>query len=176
MSKPIIENAPKSLARAVLLPLGVIVFSAVMAHALSGDTIADRELGQPDFIHHNPNTVDPESLAHPQRVAIDKSVVPNRIYVADTANNRVLGYRSTASLESGASADLVLGQPDLFSSACGTSASSLCQPWGVAVDSAGNLFVADTYNSRVLGYSNPFASLAATGMNAGFSAGLVFGQ
>ena len=176
MSKPIIENTPKSLARAVLLPLGVIVFSAVMAYALSGDTIADRELGQPDFVHNNPNTVDPESLEHPQRVAIDKSVVPNRIYVADTANNRVLGYRSPAALESGESAELVVGQPDFFSSACGTSASSLCQPWGVAVDSAGNLFVADNNNSRVLGYINPFASLAATGMNAGFSAGLVFGQ
>src|SRR5260370_19670995 len=49
-------------------------------------------------------------------------------------------------------------------------------PAGVAVDSAGNLFVADENNSRVLKFNNPFASMKATGRTAGFQASLVLGQ
>jgi DNA-binding beta-propeller fold protein YncE len=37
---------------------------------------------------------------------------------------------------------------------CGLSATSLCSPSGVAVDSAGNVYVADTANNRVLEYNS----------------------
>ena len=39
----------------------------------------------------------------------------------------------------------------------GASANSLCKPFGVAVDGAGNVYVADSGNSRVLEYDKPLA-------------------
>ena len=54
-------------------------------------------------------------------------------------------------------ADLVIGQPDAFSSACGVG-TKLCNPNGVAVDQAGNLYVADTTNNRILEYNSPFTT------------------
>ncbi len=48
------------------------------------------------------------------------------------------------------------------------SAANLCFPRGVAVDSNGDLYVADTSNNRVLEYNTPFIS--------GTIADRVFGQ
>src|SRR5262249_22310340 len=50
----------------------------------------------------------------------------------------------------------------------GISASSLCAPRSAAVDGAGNLYVADVNNNRVLEYNTPFTS--------GTVADRVFGQ
>ena len=132
---------------------------------LATDTIAAAVLGQDDFIHNVANLVDAQGLNAPQAVAIDASATPNRIYVADEDNNRVLGWRDAASFTSGAPADLVIGQPDFLSSLCNgaadtVSASSLCGPAGLAVDGSGNLYVADSDNNRVLEYANPFTACA----------------
>ena len=59
-------------------------------------------------------------------------------------------------------ADLVFGQGGSFTSnTCnlgGVSASSLCFPPGVALDGAGNLFVSDLSNNRVLEYNSPLTT------------------
>ena len=75
------------------------------------------------------------------------------LYVADTLNDRVLEY--DAPLATDAIADRVFGQPDFTHSVennGGLSVSSLDQPWSVALDAQRNLYVADTYNNRVLEY------------------------
>ena len=46
--------------------------------------------------------------------------------------------------------DRVFGQPDFTSSASGISANSLSEPFALALDHLGNLYVADTLNHRVL--------------------------
>jgi len=147
----------------------------------AGDTFADRVLGQMDFAHATQNfatasTLDLQgSLAG---VAIDQSSVPSRVYVADTANNRVLGWSSAAALVNGKPASLVIGQPDFFSTTCnngGVSAASLCRPSSVVVDSSGNLYVADGDNSRVLAYNTPFANTGEPG-SGDKMADRVFGQ
>ena len=72
-------------------------------------------------------------------------------------------------LTNGSAADLVIGQPDFYSTKVNAvSASSLNGPVGVTVDSAGNLYVADTGNLRVLEYDSPFTN--------GKTADRVFGQ
>ena len=73
----------------------------------------------------------------PAGVAIDQSA--GHVLVADTQNNRVLGWKSEHAFASGGAADLVIGQPDFHSSGCNQNARSpdatrLCQPIGVAVD------------------------------------------
>ena len=84
-------------------------------------------------------------MASPSDVAIDRSVTPNRLYVADTENSRVLGWSDADGFATGAPADLVIGQPDFASSDC---AAPECRepllPRAVAVDEFGNLYVADT--------------------------------
>src|SRR5208282_2079126 len=102
-------------------------------------------------------------LDSPVTVAIDTSVTPNRVYVSDYNNNRVLGWNDVATLTNGETADLVIGQPDFTSSAPnngGESASTLDLPQGVVVDGSGNLYVADFGNNRVLEYNTPFAACA----------------
>ena len=49
----------------------------------------------------------------------------------------------------------------------GVSAASLCGPWGVALDSSDDLYVADSGNNRVPKYKSPLS---------GVSADLVIGQ
>ncbi len=158
----------------------------------AGDTTADVVLGQVNFTQATPNMVDAtglntagavNSLPNMPGVAIDASSTPSHLYVADLGNNRVLGWNDAAGFSNGAPADIVIGQPDFYSSACNGAPSdyggpfpptstSLCAPMGLAVDAGGNLFVADINNARVVEYNAPFKSGAAAGM----AANLVFGQ
>ena len=135
---------------------------------LTTDTTADKVLGQLDFAHGNVNLTDSRGLSNPEAVAIDFSSTPNRIYVTDLDNHRVLGWSDAASFATGDPADLVIGQPDFLSYLCdgldGTavSAGSLCVPKGIAVDGLGNLYVADSRDNRVLVVPNPFAACGGT--------------
>ncbi len=137
---------------------------------LTTDLTPDLELGQHDFTHATENLVDGSSLNNPGGVALDTSVTPNRLYVADESTSRVLGWADASAFMNGAPADLVIGQPDIYSADCkrSQSASTLCGPGGLAVDSVGNLYVADFFNNRVLEYNSPFTTDT--------TADMVFGQ
>ena len=163
----------------------VVIAVALVAEAIdgrlraaTGDTSATHVLGQIDFTKTAPNLVDATGMDAPHAIAVDSGA--GHIFVADTANNRVLGYASAASFAAGNPADLVIGQPDFNSSysnqGATASASTLNQPAGVAVDSAHNVYVADTGNNRVTVYSDPFAAMKSSGQTASFISQLVFGQ
>src|SRR4029077_16340311 len=116
------------------------------------------------------------TMNNPYGVAIDKSSTPHHLYVADTSNNRVLGWNNAASFTNGQPADLVFGQPDFQSSAASSSTgSSMYAPQGVGVDAHGNLYVADTTDNRVLEFNAPFAACGSLPCVAG-PAQRVFGQ
>jgi hypothetical protein len=145
---------------------------------------ADLVLGQDDLLHNQRNLADSGSLFNylgysGQGVATDSL---GHIYVSDNGNNRVLGWRNKSSLMNGQRADMVIGHPDFLSYYCNQteggwvpSSATLCYPAGLAVDNAGNLYVADRENKRVLEYNTPFSS--CTGFPcAGPVANLVFGQ
>jgi hypothetical protein len=94
----------------------------------------------------------------------------------------VLGWNDASSFANGAPADLVVGQPDFLSYFCDgssgaiVSASDLCFPEGIAVDSAGNLYAADTENNRLLEYTTPFMACNNTFPCVGGPASVVVGQ
>ncbi len=148
---------------------------AIPSAAMQGDTIADRVLGQGAFTTNSPAATFTQ-MDGPAADAIDTSVTPNRLYVADSANNRVLGYKDvTALTTSGATPDLLIGQPDFTTVVCTSTSTGLCFPEGVAVDASGNLYVADFSNNRVLEFNTPFASCGSFPCVGG-SANMVFGQ
>lgn len=70
-----------------------------------------------------------------------------RLYAADAGNNRVLIFN--APFASGATANVVLGQPNFTSTASGLSATSFKEPRAVFL-AAGKLLVVDRNNHRVL--------------------------
>jgi hypothetical protein len=106
-----------------------------------GDWWADLIIGQPDFSQITPNEVVGNKLFNPGGVYVDRSTIPNRVYVYDAGNSRVLGFSSMGTCAGGnnqgqactsesdcpgssceiredRTADVVLGQPSPNSSAC----------------------------------------------------------
>lgn len=130
----------------------------------SGDGLADRFLGQarPDEVEAN--LVDREGFKVPSGIALDWRSNPPHLYVVDTFNSRVLGWADAESFANGQPANLVLGQPDRWSSGCNTggrSLASLCLGHdfvGIAVDAQGTVWVSDAGNQRVVGYRSPFTT------------------
>ena len=107
-------------------------------------------LGQEDFRSGDENRdggTDPTalSLRLPEGVAVDPST--GKVFVADHFNNRVLRYASAEAMGIGLPAEAVFGQPDFTSRSPGTTETSMAFPRKLTIDSAGNLWVADSTNT-----------------------------
>ena len=104
-----------------------------------------------------PNLVEGRELNRPLGVAVDST--RRIVWVADTLNNRVLGWRNSSAFENGAQSDFVLGQRDNLSTepqGPGTGFSGgLFFPMSVAVDASGSVYVLDAGNNRVVRYPRP---------------------
>ncbi len=114
----------------------------------------------------NPNLVEGREFFGPQSLALDASTSPAALYVADTGNNRVLGFRNAAGFLNGQKADIVIGQPDFVTTLAQgpghTRSAGLKSPTGLAVDASGNLYVNDSGNNRILRFPQPFAQPAGS--------------
>ncbi|MBV8845115.1 MAG: hypothetical protein JO307_20095 [Bryobacterales bacterium] len=141
---------------------------------------AARVLGQIDFPYNSPNLIEGREVSFMNQggIVVDKTSNPPHLYIADTGNNRVLGFLDARSVGTDSrtlltqKADLVIGQPDLLhslpnyspsnvqpSDALTPNSTGLIAPVGLAVDANGNLFVADSGNGRVLRFPAPFSQL-----------------
>ena len=141
----------------------------------SGSNLAaTRLLGQMDFNFGAPNLIEGREIfvyfnttLKGGGMTVDNSSTPAHLYVADTLNNRVLGFRDFHSLAAGSKADIVIGQLDLqrntpnYATGKATSPtdSSLYLPVAVGVDKNGDLYVADAGNGRVLRFPQPFSQV-----------------
>ena len=112
---------------------------------------ADLVLGQPNFTSSAGGT-GAGAFSGPSLIGLDP--VSGALWVADTGNNRVLRF---SVLAAGATADLVLGQPDFTSTAGAVSSDSLDFPLAVVADPSGGAWIADEGNNRVLRFSAPLA-------------------
>lgn len=143
------------------------VLSWPSAAAFSNGQAADLVLGQADFTSGS-GALAQNRFYGPEAAVVDAS---GSLWVADTENNRVLRFDPPFS--DGMNASLVLGQPNFDTDnnpnqGGGVAANTLYYPRGLALDTAGNLYVADDANHRVLRFSPPFAS--------NMEASLVIGQ
>jgi hypothetical protein len=119
----------------------------------AGSTTATQVYGQGgSFTTGTANNggISSNSLYEPLGVVLDSS---GDLYVADEKNNRVLVYPFSST-----TATQVYGQLGSFTTGSanngGVSANSLYQPFGVSLDSSGDLYVGDTFNNRVVEYGS----------------------
>lgn len=103
------------------------------------------------------------NLCYPTDLAFDAS---GNLWAVDCNNNRILQY--TPPFTTGEPATLVLGQTGFNSNLLGTGSTGLNYPWGIAIDSAGNVWISDGLNWRVLRFSPPFSSGQAADLVLGF--------
>lgn len=111
---------------------------------------ATLQIGQPDFLSSATATVSRTSFYNPVDIAINDS---GELWISDMGNNRLLRFSAPAA--PGATAGLVLGQNDFVSNNAGTpsSATGFTQPYGIATDGFGTLWVADSTNNRLLRFN-----------------------
>ena len=153
---------------------------------------ATRLIGQLDYPYFQPNLIEGREVFISTNsgiggVTVDHTSNPPHLYIADTFNNRILGFNDARKITPGKRADIVIGQSDFpgqpgsaFYRALANNPKNdaaipvptgLAGPAGVIVDSNGDLWVADSGNGRVLRFPKPFA----TG-NSAQSPNLVLGQ
>jgi sugar lactone lactonase YvrE len=175
--------------RGVLVALtlaALALWLALPAGAAGGDGTADFVVGQPNFTTGYPTqcSVPPtaSTLCQPMQAVVDAA---GNVWVADYGNSRVLMFppgSTTATRVFGTKGSFTKGEPppqnypgpgdscNLQRGSGRALADTLCQPEGLAIDSAGTLYVADTYNNRVLVFFN------AASRTGDVSADLVLGQ
>lgn len=103
-----------------------------------------------------------DNLGNPDGIAIDAT---DRLYCADRFLSRVSIYSTPLT---SATADTVIGQPNLTTAGGNLTQTGLDHCSGAALDSAGNLFVGDEFNNRVMMFLAPLTN--------GKAAARVFGQ
>jgi sugar lactone lactonase YvrE len=98
------------------------------------------------------------SLSRPRGVVVDATT--RKVFVADTENNRVLRDSSAAALNTGANAEAVLGQSTFAGVNLNSPTANLGmqKPSAIFLDTTGRLWVADTFNHRVLMFADALTS------------------
>ncbi|MGH9661845.1 MAG: hypothetical protein ACRD96_25075, partial [Bryobacteraceae bacterium] len=153
---------------------------------------ADIVIGQRDFLNSfsngpGPGSTNPSGLRFPGTILVDNRTGPGRgdLYVVDTYNNRILRFPKPAQ-QNEQLPDLVIGQTSVSCPTCrfanqgnpAPSEKTIAPSAGIfgrqlAWDAQGNLWFADTGNSRVLRY--PASALGADAVNNP-AADVVIGQ
>ncbi len=111
----------------------------------------------------NSSGLNASGLCNPHGIAFDPF---GNLYIADTGNNRVVEY--IAPLAGNTAAARVFGQAGDFTiSDCNfggqtPDAYSLCSPTQVALDSTGDVYIADSGNNRVTEYDIPVPTSTRT--------------
>src|SRR6185437_13832051 len=135
----------------------VLVFGTA---SISNGENASNVLGQTNYTNTGAAAAQ-SRMSSPASLALDS--VNSRLFVADSANNRVLDF-ATASISDGMNASNVLGQTNFTNKGAATTQNRMNSPSGVAYDANNDrLFVTDSANARVLVFNT---KKITNGMNA----------
>jgi sugar lactone lactonase YvrE len=136
----------------------VLEFVPPFSNGMSASVV----MGQTSFTANGCSTT-AAGLCYPTGLAFDKN---GSLWVVDSDNNRVLQYNPP--FVNGESASTVLAQPSFTLSVQGAGATGVDVPWSVAIDPAGNVWVSDGGNWRVLEFTVPFSNGEAATLVLGF--------
>ncbi|MGB6552381.1 MAG: hypothetical protein WBE78_02740 [Candidatus Binataceae bacterium] len=140
----------------------VIDFIPPFSNGMNASTV----IGQADFMTNGGSSGIPASQSNMNNVVGVAFDAACNLWASDFQNNRILGFAPPFS--NGMNASLVIGQTDFTSTGGATTASNFNLPQFLTFDPAGNLWVADYSNNRVLEFATP--------LSTGESASLVIGQ
>lgn len=133
---------------------------------------ADLVIGQTDFYSalynspkNDPNTPTNTGLVQPEGLVVDQN---GDLYIADTGNGRVVRYPSPFTQPPGTvqSANLVLGQANLFSKIPDASQQTMRAPYGVGLSPDNHLLVSDATLNRILDFIRPQGGDFVNGQSA----------
>ena len=159
------------LSLAVVLTMTACLSQRVHAQNWVNGQPAIFEIGQTGFNQNLQGATNgANGFYQPEFVVVDPAT--GKVFVSDSYRDGVLRFSSSAAMQNGATAEAILGLPNLsgFANSQPPTASTLVYPAGLAIDAAGNLWVADASNLRVVRYAN-----AAT-IPSGTAASEVLGQ
>ena len=134
------------------------------AYPITGNQpAAELVFGQPDFdTTTTPVSAGRNTISAPTRLIVDQT---GRLWVSSSGDHRVIWFNAAHLVSANQpDADGVLGQPDFVSNTPDVTANRMNTPLGVTIDQDGTLFVADTFNHRVLRFDN--AASKANGADA----------
>ena len=123
-------------------------------------------IGQKDFVSSVAGTA-PNQFESPFGIAVDPA---GDLWVTEETNNRILEFRPP--FTDGMDASVVIGQVNFTTHVRTATRSGLSRPSDVTFDPAGDLWVADLGNDRVLEFEPPFSN----GMNASLELGQPAGR
>ncbi len=135
-------------------PLAPVLISLLLAgHALHAQWVANPRA---DLLLGDRETLE-NSITGAKGIAIDEA--HHKLYVSCEYSNRVLRFDTNALRNSGplTPVEAVFGQQDAYSESHGLSDTTFYKPGPLAVDAAGNLWVSDAYNRRVLRFNSAHA-------------------
>jgi NHL repeat len=127
---------------------------------------ASKVIGQQNFTTNGGSSGIPASRSNLNNVVGVAFDAACKLWAGDFDNNRILGFAPPFS--NGMNASLVIGQTNFTATGAATTASGFNLPQFFTFDPAGNLWVADYSNNRVLEFAAPFSN--------GESASRVIGQ
>jgi sugar lactone lactonase YvrE len=149
---------------------GAFVYSPAMGAVLPAGTQTLTTTFTPtDTARYNTTKASVKIVVNAQAGGPPPTSLNDHLIVADTENNRILIYEPP--IETNAAASVVLGQASFGTkseSPWWSTPETLFGPWAMTLDSTGNLWVADTYDCRVVEFQPPFTT--------NMSASLVLGQ
>jgi sugar lactone lactonase YvrE len=124
-------------------------------------------LGKSGLSYHGGGSASAVNLRTSWGLAMDAA---GKLWVSDPEGNRVVAFANAATAATGSTMSVVLGQQDFISSSPALSQTRLDSPRAIAIDAAGNLYVADRGNHRVLRFND------VAGKATGAAADAVIGQ
>jgi sugar lactone lactonase YvrE len=108
-------------------------------------------LGKSALAYYGGGSATAENLRSAWGLAMDSA---GKLWVSDPEGCRLVAFANAATAATGATMSVVLGQQNFFDTSPALSQTRLDSPRAIAIDVAGNLYVADRNNYRVLRFND----------------------
>lgn len=136
---------------ALVLSAAFLVAPRAALAAWTNGQAATVVLGQSDFVT-SADGLAQNKLRTPSASCVDKGT--GKVFVVDNSNSRVLRFSSANAAINGGNAEAAFGQSSYTENPTGTSQTTLMHPTACAITDAGDLWIADLDNGRLVLFSN----------------------